>query len=154
MTGRRQQRLYICTVSNWEGDSWTAVDGPFPSRKAAEAMLPKYRTDDLKAERHAAVFSRTELGRERLYSLTRLGDERLDCTLEGAHQERDALTQWHFKCMKKTGAATVTEMADLWGLDTSTIRTAIAEKRLPAMKFGKTWVVKVEDMVAAYGEPR
>lgn len=47
------------------------------------------------------------------------------------------------------------EAAEIWGLDTSTIRKAISDGRLvdgnDCRKFGKQWVVTVEGMARLYG---
>ncbi len=51
------------------------------------------------------------------------------------------------------GVMTVAEAAERWGLETSTLRHAIREGRLRAVKSGGTWLVAEADMAAAYGDP-
>lgn len=48
----------------------------------------------------------------------------------------------------------LSEAAALWGLSDSTIRRAIAEKRIVARKSGGTWLITTADMKAVYGEPK
>jgi hypothetical protein len=62
-------RYYIVSKSNWQGDSWTPVAGPFVNRNAAEAEKPEHECHyhqetggiDLKSERHAKVVTRSWL---------------------------------------------------------------------------------------------
>ncbi|MBO4390892.1 MAG: DUF2442 domain-containing protein [Lachnospiraceae bacterium] len=55
------------------------------------------------------------------------------------------------------GLIAFTEATELWGLNESTLRKAIAYGRLiygvDACKYGKQWVISTEAMVREYGEP-
>ncbi len=56
------------------------------------------------------------------------------------------------------GLIAFTDATELWGLNESTLRKAIAYGKLvqgvDACKFGKQWIVSVESMKREYGEPR
>ena len=56
------------------------------------------------------------------------------------------------------GLMAFTDATQLWGLNESTLRKAIAYGKLvngvDACKYGKQWVVSVEAMKREYGEPR
>ena len=77
------RRFFICWKSNWQGDGWKPVAGPFRSRKEAEAhpLARGYhpRTAlggiDIASEQHARVFSRTELTRKYGFRRGAEGDE-------------------------------------------------------------------------------
>jgi hypothetical protein len=64
-------RFYVCTKSNWQGDNWRPVAGPFGTREEAESKAGNYEYHphretggiDTKSERHARAFSRTELAK-------------------------------------------------------------------------------------------
>ena len=64
-------RFYICTRSNWQGDNWKPVAGPFATVTEANEQVdahaytftPQTGGIDLKSEILARVFSRTELTR-------------------------------------------------------------------------------------------
>lgn len=68
---RKKRRYYVCVRSNWQGDRWSPVAGPFSSRKKAEEERPKYEYHphrvtggiDIASQLHARVFSRHELTR-------------------------------------------------------------------------------------------
>jgi excisionase family DNA binding protein len=49
---------------------------------------------------------------------------------------------------------TLTEAAELIGLDSSGLRRAILAGKLPATKFGKTWIVSREDVERWNAEQR
>jgi predicted nucleotidyltransferase len=52
---------------------------------------------------------------------------------------------------------TITEAADLWGLDTSTIRKAAIAGKFPvgeAWKSGSTWLVTRQGMIAIFGDTK
>jgi len=55
---------------------------------------------------------------------------------------------------EKFKVITSSEAASLWRLDSSTIRRAISEQRLPAQKSSGTWLVNTEEMVKLYGMPK
>lgn len=50
------------------------------------------------------------------------------------------------------GVMTAAEATRQWGLSQATVRNAILQGRLPAVKSDGTWLVKYSDMVALYGE--
>ena len=56
------------------------------------------------------------------------------------------------------GLMAFTEATELWGLNESTLRKAIAYGKLvngiDACKYGKQWIVSVEAMKREYGEPK
>jgi len=56
--------------------------------------------------------------------------------------------------MKEDRLYTVTEIAEHMGLNVSRVRVWIADGRLPAVKYGKTWLVKESDLVAFEKKPR
>jgi len=47
---------------------------------------------------------------------------------------------------------TLAEAARLWHMESSSLRHAIRDGRLPATKSDGTWLVIYEDMVRVYGE--
>ena len=56
--------------------------------------------------------------------------------------------------MKDDRLMTLTEVAERVGLDTSRLRVLIGQGRLPATKYGKTWLVKESDVKEFEKEPR
>ncbi len=63
-----------------------------------------------------------------------------------------------YLCSKFDGIMALKDAADLWNLDDSTLRHAIASNRFKCAKdvtkFGKQWVITIEAMVREYGEPK
>jgi len=70
-------KYYIVQKSNWQGDAWSLVAGPFSSRMAAKIERSKHEYHfhqemggiDLKSECHAKIVTRDWL-RSRGYPLT------------------------------------------------------------------------------------
>jgi excisionase family DNA binding protein len=56
--------------------------------------------------------------------------------------------------MKDERLMTLTEVSERVGLDTSRLRVLIGQGRLPATKYGKTWLVKEGDVKAFEKQPR
>ena len=56
------------------------------------------------------------------------------------------------------GLMAFTDATELWGLNESTLRKAIAYGKLvagvDACKFGKQWVISMDAMIREYGEPK
>ena len=50
--------------------------------------------------------------------------------------------------MKEDRLFTVAEIAERMGLNVSRVRVWVADGRLPATKYGKTWLVKESDLLA------
>jgi hypothetical protein len=86
-------RFYIVQKSNWQGDDWSVVAGPFANRNAAEVEKPEHECHyqqetggiDLKSEKHARVVTRTWLRKHCGYPTTPEGEATLvfDIAMKG-----------------------------------------------------------------------
>lgn len=82
-------KFYICTKSNWQGDSFSPAGGPYATRKDAEAHLAEYRVDgDIRDQIHACVFSRSQM-REIGYPLSENGEYQISEDLWSAFVARE-----------------------------------------------------------------
>ena len=72
-----KRRYYVTTKSNWQGDDWKPVAGPYPTQKVALKAAKGYSYHvDIKSEVHAGVMSRYNL-RKYGYPLTDNGELQL-----------------------------------------------------------------------------
>ena len=66
-----KRQWFVQVRSNWQGDGWTLVDGPFDTYEEAEEAAKRYAYHpiapwsgaiDIKSEIHARVVNKTEAG--------------------------------------------------------------------------------------------